>query len=132
MRTFISWFFYILGVIFFILILIGGYLYVADPLGLRSFAPLVTGGVTQKAGSVSESTKTPESPAPTTDAHPYLSEKQEAVLETVGINPAALPTSVTPTQQTCLIQAVGEARANEIKNGALPTPMEILKAKSCL
>jgi len=65
------------------------------------------------------------------DSNPYLSASQEAALEKVGVNPATLPTSVTDTQKTCLINAVGEVRANEIKAGAMPTVTEILKAKAC-
>ncbi len=130
MRTLLSWFFYILGVIFFVLILAGGYFYVTDPFGLREILPLLM----QQPASASEpeeSAAVNEVPAKSEDKNPALSASQEAALENVGINPAALPTSVSDEQKTCLINAVGEARANEIKAGAMPTPMEILKAKSC-
>ncbi len=130
MRTLLSWLFYILGVVFFVLILGGAYLYVADPFGLREIVPLLM----QQPASAStpKESATAEDVVPASaDKNAALSASQEAALETVGINPAALPTSVTDTQKTCLINAVGEARANEIKAGAMPTPMEILKAKSC-
>ncbi len=129
MRTLISWFFYILGVIFFILILGGVYLYVADPFGLREIVPLLF-QQPQVATTESEA-KDEVVPAQAKDKNPALSASQEAALENVGINPAAVPSSVTDAQKTCMINAVGEARANEIKAGAMPTPMEILKAKSC-
>ena len=122
MKTVISWFFYILGVIFFVLILSGVYLYVTDPFGLREIVPLL---IQQPEHSKQKT------PAKTQDKNPALSASQEAALENVGINPAALPTSVSETQKTCMINAGGEARANEIKAGAMPTPMEIIKAKSC-
>ncbi len=133
MHTVISWFFYILGVIFFVMLLAGTYFYISDAYGIRTFVSLMTNtqptsiDVIQKPGTNGAVTTAPIQK----DANPYLSESQEAALENVGINPAPLPTSVSDTQKTCLINAVGEARANEIKAGALPTPMEILKAKSC-
>ncbi len=131
MRTFFSWFFYILGVIFFVLILAGVYVFVADPFGIREFASLMTSTPKETVQETAVDGKVVKEPVQA-DANPYLSDAQEAALENVGINPAALPTSVSDTQKTCLINAVGEARANEIKAGAMPTPMEIIKAKSCL
>jgi hypothetical protein len=89
MRTFISWFFYILGVVFFLLILAGGYLYVADPFGLREMAPLFfqeSPRVTTEAVSQDKAV-----PVKVADKNPALSASQEAALENVGINPAALP-----------------------------------------
>lgn len=134
MRTLLAWFFYILGVIFFVLILAGGYFYVTDPLGLREIVPLLmeqqemsAPKVEEKVSGVQKETSTEKVP----DKNPVLTAPQEAALESVGINPAALPTTVSDTQKTCLINAVGETRADEIKAGALPTVAEIVKAKSC-
>lgn len=129
MQTLISWFFYILGVIFFILILGGVYFYVADPFGLRKMVPLF---MQQPQAETSEAGEKEEAvPTKAADKNPALSASQEAALENVGINPAAVPSSVTDAQKTCMINAVGEARANEIKAGAMPTMTEIVKAKSC-
>lgn len=120
MGTFLGWFFKILGVIFFILIIAGVYFYIADPLGLRAL-----GGAGARTVQTSQ-TGTAE------DKHPYLSETQEILLETVGVDPSALPSSLTPEQQACLIAVVGEKRANEIKAGAAPTPLEVYRGKDCL
>ena len=133
MRALLSWFFYILGVIFFVLILAGTYFYVTDAYGVRTFVSLMTSSTTAPQEVIQETT--PQGNKVTEpvqkDANPYLSENQESALEKAGINPAALPTSVSDTQKTCMINAVGEARANEIKAGAMPTAVEIFKAKSC-
>lgn len=111
-----------LGFIFLLLILAGVYFYFADPLGIRTLpAEKTNDAPSSETGSSAGG-----------DAHPYLSEGQEKILRAVGVDPAKLPTSLTPEQQACLINAVGEARANEIKAGALPTPVEIFKAKGCL
>lgn len=135
MRTFISWFFYTLGAIFFVILLSGTYLYLSDAYGIKTLVSVMTTSQSAPVSPVHSQQAVPEeksAPVPKQqDANPYLSESQEAALENAGINPAALPTSVSDTQKTCLINAVGEARANEIKAGALPTPMEILKAKAC-
>ncbi|RJR12997.1 hypothetical protein C4585_02675 [Candidatus Parcubacteria bacterium] len=111
-------FFQLLGVIFFLLILAGVYFYFADPIGMRA---------TLESVSTSSETGTTQK-----DAHPYLSDGQENALRAVGVDPSKLPSSFTAEQQACLIGVVGEARANEIKAGALPTPVEIFKAKDCL
>lgn len=66
------------------------------------------------------------------DAHPGLSESQEKSLEKIGIDPATLPTTLSDTQQNCLIDAVGEDRANAIKNGETPTLFEITKGLACM
>lgn len=135
MRTFISWFFYVLGVVFFFILLSGTYLYVSDAYGIKTFVSVMTSPhsttpSTENSQHVVSDEKTATVPQQK-DANPYLSASQEAALENVGINPATLPTSVSDTQRTCLINAVGEARANEIKAGAMPTAVEIFKAKSC-
>lgn len=60
-----------------------------------------------------------------------LSPAQEIFLKKVGLDPAKLPTSISPKLENCLINAVGEDRANEIKSGAAPTAIDLLKAKNC-
>ena len=64
--------------------------------------------------------------------HPYLSSQQESTLQNIGIDPATLPTSVTPKQADCAIGAVGKKRAAEIMAGATPTLTEIIATKKCL
>jgi hypothetical protein len=110
-------FFTVLGVIFFAIILFAAYFaYTSgiDPRVLFTSSRQVMEGGTSK------------------DAHPYLSASQEASLRAVGINPAAVPTSLTDTQKACLLGIVGEARAAEIIGGATPTAAEFFKAQGCL
>lgn len=133
MKNVVAWFFYILGVIFFLMIIAGAYIYVADPFGFNALLSVpamqaVENDTTQSDTAATSPGAVQKEP---TDKHPILSDTQEKVLETVGIDPSTIPSSVTDSQKQCLINAVGEARANEIKAGALPTPMEIIKAQSC-
>lgn len=121
----LNYFFTTLGVIFFIIIMIGVYLFVADPFNLRPVISSFTApsSITNDVGG---------SAAATSDKNPLLSPEQEKMLESVGIDPANLPTEVTPELENCLVDKVGAQRANEIANGADPTPVEILKASACL
>jgi len=110
-----------LAVIGALTVALAAYLYLADPLGLgQMFQP------------------PPTSPAPTT-AEPAsnpgqynLSPAQKFFLEKAGIDPNALPSTISPELEQCLVNAVGEERANQIKAGDVPTPIDLLKAKSCL
>lgn len=123
MKRFLTVFFVILGVIFFVLILMGAYFYVADPLGLReAFGPAMQNAVGAATSSEGE----------TANKNPALSENQEKALETVGINPAAVPASITPEQEACFVSILGEARVAEIKAGGIPTPAEYYQAKGCI
>lgn len=113
-------FFVTLGVIFFILILIGLYLYIADPWGIKPFLSSMSSDtvMVDETGEV--------------DSHPMLNESQEKALETVGINPAELPSEITSEQEACFIEVLGEARVAEIVAGDSPTALEIIKAKACI
>lgn len=63
--------------------------------------------------------------------HPLLNPQQEALLESVGIDPADVPTQITPAEQACAIEALGETRAMELVNGATPSITDITKAQHC-
>lgn len=64
--------------------------------------------------------------------HPLLSPQQEKTLQQIGIDPATLPTTVTPAQTQCAINAIGKSRVNAILAGATPSMTEILALKRCL
>ncbi len=64
--------------------------------------------------------------------HPLLNTSQEKQLRDLGIDPAKLPTEITPAQQTCLQEKLGASRAAELLKGASPTTADALKAASCL
>lgn len=63
--------------------------------------------------------------------HPLLNPQQEALLESAGVDPSKVPTSLTPAQQQCAIDALGEKRAMELVNGATPSLTDITEAKQC-
>ena len=116
MKKFLNIFFVALGVIFFIIILAGAYLYVFDPFNLKSLFSknsLVQTSSTQ----IKKST---------------LSDTQQKALKTIGVDPSTIPTSFTPEQETCFIKILGAVRVSEIKAGSSPTVSEYIEAKSCL
>lgn len=120
MKKIFTIFFVTLGVIFAILILAGVYMFVFDPLNIK---PLF-----QKKSVPSET-----SPQTTQkEQNQNISPSQKKALETFGIDPKTLPTSLTPIQEACFIKILGEARVSQIKAGDVPTPSEFLSAKSCL
>lgn len=120
MKRVLTIFFVTLGVIFFVLILAGVYFYMADPLNLKPvFFPSASD--TEQVQSV-ESTNATDS---------VLSAEQEQALETFGIDPASVPSDISPEQEACFEATLGEERVAEIKAGAAPTPTEFFRAKDC-
>ena len=63
--------------------------------------------------------------------HPLLSADQEKTLQSLGVNLESLPASITPAQEQCAVEALGQDRVNQIKSGATPSLTDYLKAKSC-
>ncbi len=66
------------------------------------------------------------------DKNPLLSDTQEKALDRLGIDPASIPTEITPEQEQCFEDALGADRVNEIKAGDAPTATDFFKAKSCI
>ena len=128
MKKFLEIFFITLGVIFFIILIIIAYLFVADPFGIK---PLIK-TFTAPSPQVSVPTDKTKNTDTTTSKPSLLNPAQEKALKTMGVDPAALPTSISPAQEQCFIDALGAARVNEIKAGGTPTPIDLFKAKSCL
>jgi N-acetylglucosamine-6-phosphate deacetylase len=131
MKKFLNSFFVTLGVIFFIIILFISYLFIFDPLNLK---PLLFGTSSTKtetikvAGDDSTNQKTSVQAGSTIT----LSESQKKALQSFGIDPATIPTTLTAAQETCFEEKLGTARVNEIKSGATPNALEFFSAKSCL
>lgn len=113
MKNFFNIFFVTLGVIFSIVLIAGIFFYFADPLNFFGADASGTSGASS-------------------DEHPLLSGSQEKALETFGIDPASVPSEITPEQEACFVSILGEARVAEIKAGATPTMAEYLKAKGCI
>lgn len=121
-------FFTTLGVLFFIIIIGASYLWITDPFNLRSLIPaelspietikIITGNTSVKIDNI--------------DKNPLLSEEQEAQLESLGVDPANLPTTITPAMEECFIDKLGQSRANELINGATPNTSDFLRANSCI
>ncbi|MSU75628.1 MAG: hypothetical protein EXS55_03885 [Candidatus Magasanikbacteria bacterium] len=122
MKKFLQIFFITLGVIFFVLIVAGVYLYVADPYGIKPLIKSFTGG--------SESTVT-SAGSPASKTNPLLTPAQNQTLKAVGIDPTTLPSKITPEMEQCFYAKLGATRANEIKNGAEPTMSDYFTARSC-
>ena len=127
MKTFLkilNGFFVFLGVIFFIIIIALTYLWFADPLGIK---PMFIDGGDENTVTQQEFEENGD-----IDAHPLLDSSQESLLRLAGIDPATLPTEITPELQACVLEIVGEERAREIADGATPTFSEVIKGKACL
>lgn len=118
MKNALNIFFVSLGVIFLILILFGIFFYVIDPLNLRS---------TFSASSANWS-----SSSASEDRNPQLNASQEKALQSFGIDPASVPSSISPEQQACFEEKLGKQRVEEIKGGASPTMQDYMLARGCL
>lgn len=128
MKHLLNQIFVTLGVIFFILIIIGTYFFITDPYNLK---PLMFGsdGVFNTQNANSDGTDTSGTSA---GGGFSLSEPQKQALVSLGIDPARVPASVTAGQEQCFVGALGEARVEEIRNGAVPNPIEFAKTKGCI
>lgn len=63
--------------------------------------------------------------------HPLLTDAQEELVKSFGIDPATLPTTIPSNLEPCTIDALGIDRVNQIKSGSTPTLSDYLKAKEC-
>jgi hypothetical protein len=129
MLSFIRGFFCFLGFIFFLLLCAGAYLWFADPFGMRPMLDALIGDTAVVSTTISDNVSERVGGE---DKHPALNAAQERTLEMIGIDPAALPTSITPEQEECFIAKLGEARVAEIQAGASPTATDIFTARSCI
>lgn len=120
MKKFIVTFFVFLGVIFFIIILSLGYIYMTNMYGVRALF--------SKGGDV----VTKDGASSTENKNPLLNSSQERALEKIGVNPSALPSKITPEMSACFDSILGKARTLEIKNGSSPTASEFISVRSCL
>ena len=69
---------------------------------------------------------------PVGDKHPLLTNEQENTLEKIGIDPAKLPTEITPEMEKCFIEKLGAERVKEIKDGLKPSVLDLFRVKSCI
>lgn len=135
MKKFITSFFVVLGVVFFVILLALAYLWFADPFELRPLidsyrSPISVSSVATSSAPANESA--PSEAATVDDKNPNLTPAQANALEFIGVDVTALPDSITPDQLACFTRVLGAPRVAEIQSGAAPTPIEILKAKECI
>ncbi len=130
MKRILTWFFVTLGVIFFCLIIAGIVFVLTDQLELK---PLFMNSVNSETSTTAAtSTDSASATDSTTDKHPLLSPAQETALETVGVDPASIPSSITPEQEACFVENLGAKRVAEIKAGDTPTAAEYFTARGCI
>ena len=122
MKKIITAFFVTLGIIFSFVLMFVLYLFIFDPLNLK---PLFFNN-----GNVSIEQDTAEGEA--TGTQSFLSDDQKKTLESFGIDPASLPSSITVEQEACFEAKLGEARFAEISAGASPSITEFMSARGCL
>lgn len=120
MKKLLNIFFVTLGVIFFLIIIFAGYVYATNMFGIKSLL--------NKDAGTSNKAKTNQ----VLDKNPLISDSQEKALEAIGIDPAKLPTKITPEMSVCFDQKLGTTRTLEIKNGSTPTVTEFMKIQSCI
>jgi len=151
MKTFLWWFFAVLGFIFFWIIVGAIYFVVADPFNLRPLvnmlwqasesktnpapaqrvpaepaAPLTT-EPTDETGSQSVN----QTPLQTATQSPGLNADQAAALDSVGLD-ANAASSITPEQEVCFVQILGQARVDAVKAGAVPSASEFFSVRGCI
>ncbi len=122
-KKILTYFFMTLGVIFFIILCGLAYIWFADPFNIR---PLIATLTSDTPTSVSTT-----SGGSTVDKNPALSAQQEEALESIGINPENLPTSITPEMQACFTEKLGAARVAEIVAGDTPSATEVFTTREC-
>ena len=119
MKVIIKTFLVTLGIVFLLLLFAWGYLYSKGITIVPSLGNIPEQNVTDTEGTRAEG------------ALPFT-DRQEKVLRTFGIDSSSLPTELTAEQERCIIEKIGQVRANEILEGDIPTPAEIFKASSCI
>jgi len=63
--------------------------------------------------------------------HPYLTDQQESVLKSIGINPQDIPTTITSAQRQCATDILGKEKVDAIVSGNMPSITDVLKVKQC-
>lgn len=139
MKKFLSIFFTVLGVIFFLILLFIAYLFIFDPFNIKPFIfnsnetkISVVKDNNDSDSMASSSIENDEEKTVEVEATSNLSPAQSKALEVVGINPDSVPQSFTTEQLTCFEALLGKERVEEIKAGGTPTIGEFYTAKGCI
>lgn len=122
MKKFLKGLLMFFGVLFVIEIIALAYFWFADPLGIVKYF----NGEKPAHAIVSDTV------GDAVDNNPLLNADQEETLSNLGVDVATLPTEIDTAMEKCLTEAVGQARAKEIVDGAAPNAVDFFKAKDCL
>lgn len=107
------------------------YLWFVDPLNIR---PLLFPSGVAPAGT-SPLPQQPAGSAPTPNdprGNVPLSQQQQSAAASLGLSSAAVADLLTPATEACAVATLGQARVDQIKQGAAPTAAEMLRAGHCL
>lgn len=119
MFTILRYFFTTLGVLFFALICAGLFVWYADIWGIQTMAKFFI----DKPATVQQIDSSSESGD--------MSDEQIDALEAAGINTEE-EVLFSEEEIQCFESILGTERVQAIENGAMPTPMEIMRAGECL
>lgn len=130
----IKGFFITLGVIFFFILIALAYLFIADPFNLKPLFKAYTSSPVEISNSATNALNgnVTNNEVKEGTKNPLLSDEQAATLRSLGIDPANLPSEITPEMQKCFTEKLGDKRTQEIIKGSTPTPIDFLQARSCL
>jgi hypothetical protein len=139
MKNALLYFFASLGVVFSFVLIGLAYFYVTDPYNLKPLffgsgaMPVAQDQEYRDNGStdVSSNTETGTSSVQASGGFTLSSAQKQALID-LSIDPASVPTNVSPEQERCFVGVLGEARVGEIKAGAVPSAMEFFRAKACV
>jgi len=112
-----------------VIIIGGGAWYIAKKNPYNIQACVISSFLNQDEGSASLASSTTEA---SDFDHPLLSNDQEKMLESLGIDIGTLPASISPETKACAVEKLGEKRVQEILDGGAPGAFEIFKVKDCL
>jgi len=118
MKKVLNAFFVFLGVVFFLILIAVGYIFVTDTFGIKS---ILTNNYSASPQDSAQG-----------DKNPLLSETQEQALEKIGVDTAKLPSKITPEMAVCFEEKLGKERTDEIVGGDSPTATDYIKAQDCI
>ncbi len=131
MWTLLTRFFCTLGVIFFVLICGGVYVWFADPIGIRPIVTMLLQARVAESEVQHEVGTSTESTTSAIQRVGVFSPAQESALRAVGIDPATLPTLMTDARLLCAVRTIGSDRVAAIKAGDMPTFAELQLLRTC-
>lgn len=139
MKTILNRFFVTLGVIFFMLICSGVYLWYRDVYGVRTIVSFLVSSSHSAVQEVTKQVSTmPGVPLPVTDSSSATtivtkpSSAQVDAAKAAGVSPSLLPSVFTTAQVECFTTILGTERVTAIKGGSVPSKDEIVRVSPCL